>query len=307
MKVVSGLRRKLAKTHNAFVKRLAEAIHICVKVDEALMQSIEEVLIQADMGIEITDRIIGELREEIRINKITDHNKINKILEELIKNILQVEYQDIQHINFSPKKRPFVILFVGVNGGGKTTTIAKLSYKYKENSKKVLLVAADTFRAAAIEQLDIWAKRISVNILSQNYGSDPSSVVYNALNSAITNNYDVVLIDTAGRLHTKVNLMRELEKINRTIKKIIPDAPHETILIIDSTTGQNGVQQAKIFAESIPITGIILTKLDGTAKGGVAIGIKDSLNIPVKAIGIGEQIEDIRDFNSDNFVKAIFG
>jgi len=306
LKVVSGLKRKLAKTHNAFVKRLAEAIHICGKVDKALIQSIEEVLIQADMGIEITDRIMGELREEIRINKITDHNKINKILEDLIKKILQVEYQNIQQINFSPTNKPFVILFVGVNGAGKTTTIAKLAYRYKRKGNKVLLVAADTFRAAAIEQLEIWAKRIGVNMISQKYGSDPSSVVFNALNSAITNKYDVVLIDTAGRLHTKVNLMRELEKNVRTIKKIIPDAPHESYLIIDSTTGQNGIQQAKIFAESISITGIILTKLDGTAKGGVAIGIKDSLNIPVKAIGIGEKIEDIREFNADDFVKAIF-
>lgn len=306
MSIVSKLKEKLAKTHNAFVKQIAEVIHICGKVDENLIEGIEDVLIQADLGVVVTNKIMNELQEEIRLKKIIDIHKIYESLEHIISEILHDEYKDIEHINFSPAIKPFVILFVGVNGVGKTTAIAKLAYKFKENDKKVLLVAADTFRAAAIEQLDIWAKRINVNILSQNYGSDPSSVVFNALNSAITNKYDVVLIDTAGRLHTKVNLMRELEKIVRVIKKIIPDAPQETFLIIDATTGQNGVQQAKKFVESIPISGIILSKLDGTAKGGVVIGIKDCLNIPVKAIGIGEKVEDIREFNADDFVKAIF-
>ena len=306
MSIVSKLKEKLAKTHNAFVKQITEVIHICGKVDENLMEGIEDVLIQADLGIVVTNKIMSKLQEEIRLKKIIDIHKIYESLEHIINEILHDEYKDIKHINFSPAIKPFVILFVGVNGVGKTTAIAKLAYKFKENDKKVLLVAADTFRAAAIEQLDIWAKRINVNILSQNYGSDPSSVVFNALNSAITNKYDVVLIDTAGRLHTKINLMRELEKIVRVTKKIIPDAPHETYLVIDATTGQNGVQQAKKFVESIPISGIILTKLDGTAKGGVVIGIKDCLNIPVKAIGIGEKVEDIREFNADDFVKAIF-
>lgn len=307
MKVVSGLKYKLAKTHNSFVKRITEAIHICGKVDEELIENIEDILIQADIGLKVTNKIINNLEDEIRLNKITNKDDIFNNLENIIINILSDEYKDTQQINFSAYKKPIVILFVGVNGVGKTTTIAKVANKFKKQSKKVLLVAADTFRAAAIEQLEIWAKRIGVNMVSQKYGSDPSSVIFNALHSAMAQNYDVVMIDTAGRLHTKTNLMRELEKNVRTIKKIIPDAPHESYLIIDSTTGQNGVQQARSFVESIPITGIILTKLDGTAKGGVALGIKDSLNIPVKAIGIGEQIEDIREFNADDFVKAIFG
>lgn len=306
MKIVSGLKYKLAKTHNSFVKRITEAIHICGKVDEELIENIEDILIQADIGLKVTNKIITNLENEIRLNKITNKDDIFNNLENIIINILNDEYKDIQQINFSAYKKPIVILFVGVNGVGKTTTIAKVANKFKKQSKKVLLVAADTFRAAAIEQLEIWAKRIGVNMISQKYGSDPSSVIFNALHSAMAQNYDVVMIDTAGRLHTKTNLMRELEKNVRTIKKIIPDAPHETLLIIDSTTGQNGVQQARSFVESIPITGVILTKLDGTAKGGVALGIKDSLNIPVKAIGIGEKIEDIREFNADDFVKAIF-
>jgi len=307
LKVVSGLKYKLAKTHNSFVKRITEAIHICGKVDEELMERIEDILIQADIGLKVTNKIINNLENEIRLNKITNKDNIFNNLENIIINILNDEYKDIQQINFSPTNKPFVILFVGVNGVGKTTTIAKIANKFKKQSKKVLLVAADTFRAAAIEQLEIWAKRIGVNMTSQKYGSDPSSVIFNALHSAMAQNYDVVMIDTAGRLHTKSNLMRELEKNVRTIKKIIPDAPHESYLIIDSTTGQNGVQQAKSFVESIPITGIILTKLDGTAKGGVAIGIKNSLKIPVKAIGIGEGLDDIKNFSSEEFVKAIFG
>lgn len=306
MSVVSCLKSKLVKTHNLLIKSITEVIHLYRKVDENLIESIEDVLIQADIGIAVTNKIVNELQEEIRLKKITDINDIYKSLENIINEILHNEYKNIKHINFSPEIKPFVILFVGVNGVGKTTTIAKLAYKFKEKNKKVLLVAADTFRAAAIEQLEIWAKRINVNIIVQEYGSDPSSVAFNALNSALANNYDVVMIDTAGRLHTKVNLMKELEKIVRTIKKIIPDAPQETFLIIDATTGQNGVQQAKYFVGSIPISGIILTKLDGTAKGGVVIGIKDSLNIPVKAIGIGEKVEDIREFNTDDFVNAIF-
>ncbi len=306
MKVISSLKYKLAKTHNSFVKRIIEAIHICGKVDEELIENIEDILIQADIGLKVTNKIIINLENEIRLNKITNKDDVFNNLENIIIKILNDEYKEIQQINFSAYKKPFVILFVGVNGVGKTTTIAKVANKFKKQSKKVLLVAADTFRAAAIEQLGIWAKRIGVNMISQKYGSDPSSVIFNALHSAMAQNYDVVMIDTAGRLHTKTNLMRELEKNVRTIKKIIPDAPHESYLIIDSTTGQNGVQQARSFVESIPITGVILTKLDGTAKGGVALGIKDSLNIPVKAIGIGEQIEDIREFNANDFVKAIF-
>lgn len=307
MVVTRNLKQRLAKTHNALIKRLAEVLRLTGKVNEELIDSIEDILVQADIGIEMTEKIIARLEQEIRLKKITDTGMILKVLQNIIKDILKNEYQKSGGIDYSPDKKPFVILFVGVNGVGKTTTIAKLAKKYTQNGKKVLLVAADTFRAAAIEQLTIWSKRAGADIVKQDYGADPSSVVFNALQYAKVHNYDLVMIDTAGRLHTKVNLMRELEKINRTIKKIIPDAPHETLLVLDATTGQNGVAQAKSFVTSIPVSGGVLTKLDGTAKGGVAIGIKDSLNIPVKLIGVGEMMDDLKNFDIDEFVRAILG
>jgi len=270
------------------------------------MQDIEGILIQSDIGVEVTNKIMGKLREEIRFHGISKPSKIYHHLEKTILELLNNEYEEVEGINFSPSNKPYIIIFVGVNGVGKTTTIAKFAHRYKKNNKKVLVVAADTFRAAAIEQLEIWAKRIKVDIITQKYGSDPASVVFNALTSAKAKDYDVVLVDTAGRLHTKINLMRELEKLNRTAKKIIPAAPHEIFLIIDSTTGQNGIQQAKKFVHSLPISGVILTKLDGTAKGGVAIGINDILGIPIKAIGLGEHVDDLRKFVAEDFVQAIF-
>jgi fused signal recognition particle receptor len=304
--IISNLKHRLVKTHNALAKRLAEVMRLTGKVDKELIESIEEILIQADIGIETTQKIITQLQEEIRLRKIISTEAIFDLLQNIIRNILKTEYQESEKIDYSPEHKPFVILFVGVNGVGKTTTIAKLAKKYTQQGKKVLLVAADTFRAAAIEQLSIWAKRAEADIIKQDYGADPSSVVFSSLQHAKSHNYDVVMIDTAGRLHTRVNLMRELEKINRTIKKIIPDAPHETLLVLDATTGQNGVAQAKSFVASLPVTGVVLTKLDGTAKGGVAIGIKDSLNISIKLIGVGEKMDDLRDFDIDAFVKAIF-
>jgi fused signal recognition particle receptor len=304
--IISNLKHRLVKTHNALAKRLAEVMRLTGKVDKELIESIEEILIQADIGIETTQKIITQLQEEIRLRKIISTEAIFDLLQNIIRNILKTEYQESEKIDYSPEHKPFVILFVGVNGVGKTTTIAKLAKKYTQKGKKVLLVAADTFRAAAIEQLSIWAKRAEADIIKQDYGADPSSVVFSSLQHAKSHNYDVVMIDTAGRLHTRVNLMRELEKINRTIKKIIPDAPHETLLVLDATTGQNGVAQAKSFVASLPVTGVVLTKLDGTAKGGVAIGIKDSLNISIKLIGVGEKMDDLRDFDIDAFVKAIF-
>jgi len=306
LSLVSGLKKKLAKTHNSFIKRIAEIVHLSGRVDEELIEDIEDILIQADIGISITHKIISQLEEQIRLHKLSNTDQVFSTLENIIITILHDEYKDVDAVDFNPQEKPYVLLFVGVNGVGKTTSIAKCAHRFKSNGKKVLLVAGDTFRAAAIEQLEVWAKRIGVAIIGQEYGSDPSSVIFNAMQSAKAQSYDVVLIDTAGRLHTKVNLMRELEKIKRTIQKHIPDAPQQVILVIDATTGQNGVQQAKKFLESIPIDGIILTKLDGTAKGGVALGIKDSLQIPIKAIGVGEQMDDLKDFNATEFVKAIF-
>ncbi len=306
MSIVSSLKKKLAKTHNSFIKRLAEIVQLSGRVDEELIEDIEDILIQADLGVSITGKITSRLEEQIRLQKLSKTEQVYKALENIIITILHDEYKDVDAIDFNPEEKPYVLLFIGVNGVGKTTTIAKCAQRFKNNGKKVLLVAGDTFRAAAIEQLEIWAKRIGVTIIGQEYGSDPSSVIFNAMQSAKAQSYDVVLIDTAGRLHTKINLMRELEKIKRTIQKHISDAPHQVLLVVDATTGQNGVQQAKKFLESIPIDGIILTKLDGTAKGGVALGIKDSLQIPIKAIGVGEQIDDLKDFDATEFVKAIF-
>jgi len=306
LSLVSSLKKKLSKTHNSFIARIAEIVHLSGRVDEELIEDIEDILIQADLGISITEKIVSQLKEKIRLHKLTSSEQVFSALENIILTILRDEYKDVESIDFNPHEKPYVVLFVGVNGVGKTTSIAKCAQRYKNNGKKVLLVAGDTFRAAAIEQLELWAKRIGVAIIGQEYGSDPSSVIFNAMQSAKAHSYDVVLIDTAGRLHTKINLMRELEKIKRTIQKHIPEAPHQVLLVIDATTGQNGVQQAKKFLESIPIDGIILTKLDGTAKGGVALGIKDSLQIPIKAIGVGEQMNDLKDFDATEFVKAIF-
>lgn len=303
---MSSLKKKLSKTHNSFIARIAEIVRLSGSVDEELIEDIEDILIQADLGISITDKIISQLKEQIRLHKLSSSEQIFTTLKNIIITLLHDEYKDVDSINFNPKVKPYVLLFVGVNGVGKTTSIAKCAQRFKNNGKKVLLVAGDTFRAAAIEQLELWAKRINVAIIGQEYGSDPSSVIFNAMQSAKAQSYDVVLIDTAGRLHTKINLMRELEKIKRTIQKHIPEAPHQVLLVVDATTGQNGVQQAKKFLESIPIDGIILTKLDGTAKGGVALGIKDSLQIPIKAIGVGEQMDDLKDFDATDFVKAIF-
>lgn len=306
MSILDKLKKKLAKTHNSFVKRIAEVIRLSGKVNEDLIQEIEDILIQADLGVNITSKIIEELEEKIRLHKISSSDEIYSVLEKIIIDILEMEYKDTSGIDYLPDQKPYVIMFVGVNGTGKTTTIAKVAHQYLANGNSVLLVAADTFRAAAHKQLDIWAKNVGADIIGSKHGADPASVVYSALTSAQAKEFDVVLIDTAGRLHTKVNLMKELEKINRTADKVIKNSPHETYLVIDATTGQNGIQQARNFVKPLSISGVILTKLDGTAKGGVAIGIKDKLDIPVKAICTGEQVDDIRQFDAKNFVRAIF-
>lgn len=301
-----SLKLKLAKTKNGFVGKIAEVLKLRGKVDANLMEELEEALLQADVGVETSLKIIDKLKEKVRVKKITDVNKIYDMIKEIIENLLLKEYShEKDHLKITDKK-PFVILFTGVNGVGKTTSIAKLAQRYIQLGKSVSMIAADTFRAAAIEQLDIWAKRVGASITKQKPGADPSSVVYDGLMSAKNKQIDIVLIDTAGRQHTKVNLMNELKKINRTIKKIIPDAPHESLLVVDATTGQNAIAQAKIFNDATEITGLVLTKLDGTAKGGIVIGIKDQLNIPVKLIGVGEKQGDLRDFKVKEFVDALF-
>ena len=302
---IEGLDKKLRKTHTNLFDKISELLKIKGKVDEDLMEDLEDILIQADVGVETTTEIMNKLRKKIREEKITETDKVHSSLKKIIEEIMYDEYSDTENKLQYPDKKPFVILFIGVNGVGKTTSIAKLADRYKKQGKKVMMIAADTFRAAAIDQLTIWAERVGATISKQKEGSDPSAVVFDGLKSAVSRNYDVVLIDTAGRQHTKANLMKELGKIFRTIKKIIPEAPHETLLVVDATTGQNAIIQAKTFDEAAHITGLVLTKLDGTAKGGIVIGIKHQLNIPVKLIGVGEKSEDLRDFKIKEFVEAI--
>ncbi len=307
MAIIDRLRKKLVKTRSNFLGKIAEVVNLRGKIDEELIEDIEEVLIQSDVGIQMSLNIIEKLKEKIRLTRTKDPQDIQNILENIIENILVDEYEAINNsINLNPEQKPYIIIFVGVNGVGKTTSIGKLAKRYKERGRSVLLVAGDTFRAAAKEQLEIWAERVNVPIIKQKYGSDPSAVVYDGIISAKAKGYDIVMVDTAGRLHTKVNLMKELQKMVRTAKKLIPDAPHEILLVLDATTGQNALSQARKFKEAIPISGIIIAKLDGTAKAGIVIGIRDELDIPVKLIGIGEAEDDLRDFNAREFVKAIF-
>ena len=301
-----SLKDKLAKTKNGLLGKLAEIVNLRGKVDDDLMDDLEEMLLQADVGVQASGDIIDGLKEEIRLQKITVLGDVQKHLEEIIRELLLKDYgRETDHLQYKNIK-PFVALFTGVNGVGKTTTIAKLAKRFTKSGKSVLMVAGDTFRAAAIDQLAIWAERTGADIMRQQEGSDPSSVVYDGMMKAVNKEYDVVLIDTAGRQHTKVNLMNELSKIKRTIKKIVPDAPHETLLVVDATTGQNAITQAELFNKATELSGLVLTKLDGTAKGGIVIGIKHQLDIPVKLIGVGESYNDLRDFDVNEFVEAIF-
>lgn len=301
-----SLKLKLAKTKSSFLGKIAEIVKLRGKVDEDLMDDLEEMLIQADIGVQASLDIIEKLREEIQVKKISNVDSVQKELEDIIKNMLLKDYSAEGNKLILPDTKPAVVLFTGVNGVGKTTTIGKLAGRYVDSGKSVMLIAGDTFRAAAIEQLGIWADRAGASISKQQQGSDPSSVIYDGLSAAVNQKIDIVLIDTAGRQHTKVNLMNELGKIVRTIKKIVPDAPHETMLVVDATTGQNALTQAEMFNKAADLTGLVLTKLDGTAKGGIVIGIKHQADIPVKLIGVGESQEDLRDFNIEEFVEAIF-
>ncbi|NLD62053.1 signal recognition particle-docking protein FtsY [Candidatus Sumerlaeota bacterium] len=296
------MKAALAKTRNGFVDRIREVIKAASGVDENLLDSIEEILIKADLGAETTFHIIEQLREfEAR------GASPNELLQSFKDQLYDIVAKDQDKVTWGKKTdNPLVILVVGVNGTGKTTTIGKLAAEFTEAGKKVLLAAGDTFRAAAIEQLEIWSKRTNSAFVSKKMGSDPSGVAYEACERAIKEGYDVVLIDTAGRLHTKVNLMEELKKIVRVIQKVIPNAPHETLLVLDATTGQNAIQQAKVFSEDTPLTGLVLSKLDGTAKGGVLIGIRNKFDIPVIKIGVGEGVHDLRDFDAREFIDALF-
>lgn len=295
----------LEKTKESVVKKLGRAVVGKSKVDDEVLDNLEEVLISSDVGVDTTLKIIERIENRVSREKYLNTNELNIILREEISNLLREHEQELD-TSFQGKNGPYVIMVVGVNGVGKTTTIGKLAYQFKENGKKVYLGAADTYRAAAIDQLKIWADRVDVPLICQKMGSDPASVAYDTLHSARANEADVVIIDTAGRLHNKTNLMNELAKIKKVMKKVIPEAPHEVLLILDGSTGQNAFEQAKQFIKITEVNALAITKLDGTAKGGVVIGVSDQFNIPVKYIGIGERLEDLHIFDREAFVDSLF-
>lgn len=295
----------LSKTRKSFVNKLANLSKEYDEINENYFEELEELLINADIGVNTVMNFMDKLQKRVSKEKITDPSMLTEIIvDELF--IIYVDNEILTNkINYNPDG-PTVLLFVGVNGVGKTTTIAKLASKFKDDGKKVLLVAADTFRAGAVEQLHVWGDKIGCSVVSDDTTKDPASVVYKGLTKAKEENYDMVLIDTAGRLQNKVNLMKELEKINNVGEKIIPNSPHETFLVIDATTGQNGISQAKAFKEITNLTGIILTKLDGTAKGGIVLAIKDEVGVPVRYIGLGEAKEDLEVFDIEKYIYGLF-
>ena len=302
-----NLDKGLSKTKESVFKKLGRAVAGKSKVDDEVLDNLEEVLITSDVGVETTLKIIERIEARVSRDKYLGTEELNTILKDEISSLLEENNtEDVSDFYLPEGEKPYVIMVVGVNGVGKTTTIGKLAYQFKEAGKKVYLGAADTFRAAAIEQLEIWANRVDVPIVKQSMGSDPASVAYDALSSAKANYADVVIIDTAGRLHNKVNLMNELSKIKKVMSRIVPGAPHEVLLILDGSTGQNAFEQAKQFTKATEVTALALTKLDGTAKGGVVIGISDQFKIPVKYIGIGEKMEHLQIFRRREFVESLF-
>ncbi|MBR9974315.1 MAG: signal recognition particle-docking protein FtsY [Bacteroidetes bacterium] len=303
------LKEGLAKTRESVMAKVARVIKAKRKIDDELLDEIEEILILGDVGVATTARIIDRLRERVKRERYEDASELGRLLREEIAALFERHNVSTNGtaIELPSGVTPYVIMVVGVNGVGKTTTIGKLAYNYRSSGKHVIIGAADTFRAAANEQLEVWAQRAEVEIVQQHHGSDPAAVAYDTLQSALSRKADVVIIDTAGRLHTKANLMEELKKIKRVMAKLMPDAPHDVLLVLDATTGQNAIQQAKQFSDAVEVTGLVVTKLDGTAKGGVVIGISSELSLPVKYIGVGEQIDDLQVFDDDSFVQALFG
>lgn len=301
------LDKGLEKSKSSFFGKLSKAVAGKSKVDDEVLDNLEEVLVSSDVGVDTTLKIIDRIEERVSRDKYMGADELNTILREEIAGLLSETHvgEDTEFVIPSDKK-PYVIMVVGVNGVGKTTTIGKLAHQFKNQGLKVVLGAGDTFRAAAIDQLEVWAKRVGVPIVKQKMGSDPASVAFDTLNSAVADNADIVLIDTAGRLHNKVNLMNELSKVKRVMQKVIADAPHEVLLVLDGSTGQNAFEQAKQFTKATEVSSLAVTKLDGTAKGGVVIGISDQFQIPVKYIGVGEGIEDLQVFNKYEFVDSFF-
>jgi fused signal recognition particle receptor len=302
-----SLEKGLEKTRESVFSKLTRAVAGRSKVDNDVLDSLEEILISSDVGVDTTLRIIQRIEERVSRDKYLGTAELNTILKEEIISLL-ADNNSVEEQSFkSPlPANPYVIMVVGVNGVGKTTTIAKLAYHYKAAGRKVLLGAADTFRAAAIDQLKIWSERVGVPIISQQMGSDPASVAFDTIKSAVAGGSEIVIIDTAGRLHNKINLMNELSKIKRVMEKVVPGAPHEVLLVLDGSTGQNAFEQAKQFTAATEVTALAITKLDGTARGGVVIGISDQFKIPVKYIGIGEKLDDLKIFNRNDFVDSLF-
>jgi len=301
------LDKGLEKTKTSFFTKLNKAVAGKSKVDDDVLDNLEEVLVSSDVGVNTTLKIIERIEERVSKDKYLGTSELNEILREEIAGLLS-ETNTGEAVEFTVPntQKPYVIMVVGVNGVGKTTTIGKLAYQFKKQGLKVVLGAADTFRAAAIDQLQVWAERVDVPIVKQSMGSDPASVAFDTLQSAVTTGADVVIIDTAGRLHNKVNLMNELTKVKRVMQKVVDDAPHDVLLVLDGSTGQNAFEQAKQFTAATEVTSLAVTKLDGTAKGGVVIGISDQFQIPVKYIGVGEKIEDLQVFNKYEFVDSFF-
>lgn len=303
-----SLDKGLEKTKTSLFSRLAKAVVGKSTVDSEVLDNLEEILVSSDIGVNTTLKIIKRLEDRVAKDKYVSTDELNKLLKDEIAELLAENNtkDEIEFVLPDHKGMPHVIMVVGVNGVGKTTTIGKLAHQFKKAGKKVMLGAADTFRAAAVDQLDIWSKRVDVPIVKQAMGSDPASVAFDSVQSAVAQGVDVVIIDTAGRLHNKINLMNELTKIKRVMQKVIPDAPHEILLVLDASTGQNAIEQARQFTKATDVNALALTKLDGTAKGGVVIGISDEFKIPVKYIGVGEKMEDLQVFNKVEFVDSLF-
>ncbi|HVN48305.1 MAG TPA: signal recognition particle-docking protein FtsY [Bacteroidota bacterium] len=304
---ISKIKNGLAKTRDSFVAKVQHLVATKSRIDEDVLEQLEEILIASDVGVETAGVILDGLRTRVKEEKFESTAQLLELLKSEISDVLHVETSTEPSLSKLPiDTRPYVVMVIGVNGVGKTTTIGKMAYQYRLAGHHVVIGAADTFRAAANEQLEIWAKRAGVDIIQQAHGADPAAVAFDALNSAIAKHADVVIIDTAGRLHTKSNLMQELRKIKRVMDKRLPGAPHEILLALDATTGQNGLQQVKQFSAAVDVTGLILTKLDGTAKGGIVLAISHELNVPVKFVGVGEHIDDVQLFDRKVYVDALF-
>lgn len=301
------LKEGLSRTKDGLIDKVSKLIKSRTKIDDEFLNELEEIFLLSDMGFDTAEKIIYNIKERAKTEKYENEDELTKLVTDEIKKVFADSTSEFKTFDFEISKKPYVIMIVGVNGVGKTTSIGKLAYNFKKAGKSVLIGSADTFRAAANEQLEIWANKAGVDIIQNPKSSDPASVAFDTVKAAVSRNSDVVIIDTAGRLHNKAHLMEELKKIQRVIQKVIPDIPNEIFIVIDATTGQNGLNQVKEFKNALgKITGIILTKLDGTAKGGIVIKINNEMKIPVRFIGVGEQIDDLQIFESENFIKALF-